>query len=141
MCWGIKYDDEQEIVGGMSLYTTDEDGIVREYTYDDNTKRWGDRTSFDGADGYSGVTTWGVFSSAFFFARSKDGPGMQVWWRDYNDSNKNTWYTGPVSNAPVMEGGGMWGGFGFAFQAPDSRIQGHEVYRPIRNALGRGVRH
>lgn len=142
---GIEYDDEKKFVGGgISLYATDTDGVIREYIYDDDDESWSEGFSFDEADGYSGATTWGVFSSAYFFTRSKDRPEMQVWWRDYKEknddsndddsedsdnSNRNTWHLGSVSNAPMMQGGGMWGGFAFAFQAPDGTIRGHKVTR------------
>ena len=127
---GIEYDEVNErIDGGINLYATDSDGIVREYIYDDKTERWGDGTSFDNADGYSGATTWSVFSSAFFFTRSKTGPEIQVWWRDYNDSGSNKWHLGPVSSAPAIQGGSMWGGFAFAFQGPDGTIRGHRLDR------------
>ena len=127
---GIKYDKEKGSVGGgINLYATDLDGVVREYIYDDKTEGWGDGASFDDADGYSGVTTWGVYSYAFFFARSKDSPRMKVWWRDYDPKNLTTWQPGPQSEASAMQGGGMWGGFAFAFQDPDGTIRGHKVDR------------
>ena len=127
---GVKWDKEKDNVsGGINLYATDPDGVVREYIYDDKTEGWGDGASFDDADGYSGVTTWGVFSYAFFFARSNKEPGMKVWWREYDPKNLTTWQPGPTSQASAMQGGGMWGGYGFAFQGPDGTIHGHKVDR------------
>lgn len=132
---GIGFNEKaNDMVGGLSLYASDTDGTIREYTWDDKKDIWHDGFIFNHTDGYGGATIWAAAAVSYLFTLGS-GQSMQIWWRDYNDK-RGSWNLGPSSHAAVMQNTSMCSLVGFAFQAPDGTVRGTS----LANLHGNGSR-
>lgn len=122
---GNEHDEDRGILtGGFSLYASDPDGVVHTYVYYDEDGNWYDEGTLPEVDGYSGVGTFWLTSSAYVYSLNHDG-SLQFHWREYdNDDGDGEWKLGPTSLAPVMKKGNVCSSNGVAFQADDGTIRG-----------------
>ncbi|OJD11048.1 hypothetical protein ACJ73_09624 [Blastomyces percursus] len=123
---GRKYDSEKnDLVGGLTLFTTDTDGRVHEYIYNEEDESWSDGFVFPNTNGHGGASVWSINNYAFLFTLSNTQT-IDLWWRDYDSqsANRTGWQLGPSSHADVMTDASMCGQFGFAYQGANGWIQG-----------------
>ncbi|KLJ06976.1 hypothetical protein EMPG_17533 [Blastomyces silverae] len=123
---GRKYDSEiHGFVGGLTLFTTDADGRVHEYIYNDEDESWSDGFTFPNTNGHGGASLWSRGSYAYLHTLS-DTQMLDIWWRDYDSqsADRNGWQLGTSSHAAVTPNASMCGAFAFAYQGANGWIQG-----------------
>lgn len=115
-----------DLDSGLSLYASNENGVIQEYIYDDQDESWSNGFTFPNTDGLSSASTWSEGPSAFIFT-SRSDQSLELWYRDYNSTSAdedNRWKLGPSSQASLMPNGSICGQHGIAFQGTSGAIRG-----------------
>lgn len=140
---GRTYDSKRkDLGGGLTLFTSDADGRVHEYIYNEDDTSWSDGFTFTNTNGYGGASVWSQNNEAYLFTLSNTQL-IDLWWRDYNDNDSDSagqnaaWHLGPSSNAAVIGNTSMCGQFAFAYQGANGEIQGSNFTKPTKLGLMR----
>ena len=132
---GKEYDPRRKgIGGGMSLYASDEDGVVHEYVYDYDDETWTDAFTFEATDGLGGADVWSRFGNETYLFSMTEEHDLQFWWRDYrgnaHGSDEDRWHVGYRSPEPVMANSSICAHHHVIYQAPDGNLKGMTVSNP-----------
>ncbi|KAL8695770.1 MAG: hypothetical protein Q9224_003174 [Gallowayella concinna] len=128
---GRRYNDTKgDLLGGLSLYTSDEEGSFREYIYADADESWSDGHAFPpNTRGLGPATLFSETRDAYLFnVNSRNA--LQMWWRRYDNdtdplvADDSTWHLGSTAAASVSSSGSICGQYDFAFQGSNGKIQG-----------------
>ncbi|KAL8801369.1 MAG: hypothetical protein Q9200_006962 [Gallowayella weberi] len=128
---GRRYNDTAgDLLDGLRLYTSDEEGSFREYIFSDDDESWSNGYTFPPSTrGLGPATLFSERRDAYLFnVNSKNA--LQMWWRRYDNNSdplvadNSTWHLGSTAAALVASSGSICGQYDFAFQSSNGKIQG-----------------